>query len=47
MLMLVLLPQEHEIGHDFALYYEAFATYYELRGNFAAATAVYETGIAR
>jgi hypothetical protein len=39
--------QEKGIGLDFALFYEAYATYYELRGNCSAADAVYQDGINR
>lgn len=39
--------QEKNIGMDFALFYEAYATYYELRGNCAAADVVYQDGINR
>lgn len=39
--------QEKGIGMDFALFYEAYATYYELRGNCSAADAVYQDGINR
>lgn len=39
--------QEKQIGQDFALFYEAYATYYELRGNCPAADAVYQDGINR
>ncbi len=40
-------PQDHGIGLQFALFYEAYATYYELRGNCSAADAVYQDGIHR
>jgi hypothetical protein len=39
--------QEKDIGRDFALYYEAYATYFELRGNFQSADAVYMDGVQR
>lgn len=39
--------QEKSIGLDFALFYEALATYYELKGNGAAADGVYTDGINR
>jgi hypothetical protein len=43
-----LLPdQDKGIGLDHALYYEAYATYLELRGSCAAAETLYEQGIAR
>lgn len=37
--------QDQGIGQDFALYYIAYATYLELKGNFAKAEAVYELGL--
>lgn len=43
----ILLPQEQQIGLEFALYYEAYATFHELRGNCAAADAVFQDGIKR
>ncbi len=43
----VTLPQEKGIGQDFALYYEACAAYYELKGNFQSADAVYVEGTRR
>lgn len=43
-----LLPdQEKSIGQDHALFFEAYATYYELRGNCPAADAVYTDGMNR
>jgi len=42
-----LCTQEQQIGLDFALYYEAYATFHELRGNCSAADAVYQDGINR
>ena len=39
--------QENEIGLDHALYYIAYATYLEFRGNYAKADAVYQQGINR
>ncbi|GLI67253.1 hypothetical protein VaNZ11_011435 [Volvox africanus] len=39
--------KEKGIGRDFALYYEAYATHFELKGNFQAADAVYLDGIQR
>ncbi|EFJ48462.1 hypothetical protein VOLCADRAFT_104641 [Volvox carteri f. nagariensis] len=42
-----LFLKEKGIGRDFALYYEAYGTYFELKGNFQAADAVYMDGIQR
>ncbi|GLC34411.1 hypothetical protein PLESTB_000731400 [Pleodorina starrii] len=42
-----LFLKENGIGRDFALYYEAYATYFELKGNFQGADAVYMDGIQR
>eukprot|EP00884_Botryococcus_braunii_P009332 jgi/Botrbrau1/183/Bobra.0022s0163.1 len=39
--------QDQGIGQDFALFYIAFATYLELKGNFARADAVYQLGLQR
>lgn len=39
--------QDKQIGHEYALFYEAHATHYELKGNCAAADAVYQEGIGR
>ena len=39
--------QENEIGQEHALFYEAEATYLELRGSYAKATAAFEAGIER
>ncbi len=39
--------QHQSIGQDFALFYEARATFLELRGNFPQAHAAYEAGINR
>lgn len=39
--------QEKDIGRDFALYYEAYATFFELRANFQSADAVYMDGVQR
>ena len=39
--------QENGIGQDFALYYLAYATYLELRGNFSKADATFQTGLLR
>ena len=39
--------QDKDIGRDFALYYEAYATYFELRGNYQSADAVYQEGVNR
>lgn len=39
--------QENSIGLDHALYYIAFATYLEFRGNYAKADSVYQQGINR
>jgi hypothetical protein len=39
--------QERKIGHEYALFYEAYGTYYELRGNTSAADAVFNEGISR
>eukprot|EP00967_Tisochrysis_lutea_P133494 scaffold234402_cov23-Tisochrysis_lutea.AAC.3 len=39
--------KEQQIGLEFALYYEAYATFHELRGNCSAADAVYQDGIKR
>ncbi|KAG2437063.1 hypothetical protein HYH02_011323 [Chlamydomonas schloesseri] len=39
--------REKDIGRDFALYYEAYATYFELRANFQSADAVYMDGVQR
>ncbi len=41
------LVQEKGIGQEHALFYEAYATYFELRGNCPAAEAVYTDGIQR
>ncbi|MEW5305211.1 MAG: hypothetical protein WDW36_007768 [Sanguina aurantia] len=42
-----LFLKEKQMGLEFALFHEAYATYHELRGNCAAADAVYEDGISR
>ncbi|KXZ53625.1 CKS2 protein [Gonium pectorale] len=42
-----LFLKEKGIGQDFALYYEAYATYFELKGNFQSADAVYLDGVQR
>ncbi|KAG2496296.1 hypothetical protein HYH03_005529 [Edaphochlamys debaryana] len=42
-----LFLKEKGIGRDFALYYEAYATFFELRGNFQSADAVYMDGVQR
>ncbi|GFR44114.1 hypothetical protein Agub_g5276 [Astrephomene gubernaculifera] len=42
-----LFLKEKNIGRDFALYYEAYGTYYELKGNFQSADAVYMDGVQR
>lgn len=39
--------QEHGIGQDHALFYEAYAAFLELKGNYAAGAAVYQAGIDR
>ena len=39
--------QENDIGQEHALFYEAHATYLELRGSYAKATAAFEAGIQR
>lgn len=39
--------QENNIGQDHALYYEAYATFLELRGHYAKAEAEFEAGINR
>eukprot|EP00198_Chlamydomonas_reinhardtii_P003270 XP_001692606.1 predicted protein [Chlamydomonas reinhardtii] len=39
--------REKDIGRDFALYYEAYATFFELRANFQSADAVYMDGVQR
>ena len=39
--------QHHFIGQQFALFYEARAAFFELRGGFAQAQAVFESGLAR
>ena len=39
--------QENNIGQDFALYYLAYAAYMELRGSFAKADAIFQSGLAR
>ncbi|KAK9809232.1 hypothetical protein WJX72_011796 [[Myrmecia] bisecta] len=41
------IQYENDIGQDFALYYIAYATYLELRGNFAKADAVFQAGVDR
>lgn len=41
------ISQEKKIGHEYALFYEAYGTYYELKGNSSAADAVYNEGINR
>ncbi len=42
-----LFLQDKGIGQTHALFYEAYATYHELRGNCAAAATVFEQGISR
>eukprot|EP00955_Chlamydomonas_euryale_P001884 21216-Chlamydomonas_euryale.AAC.25 len=42
-----LAKQEKRIGHEYALFYEAHATYNELKGNCTTADQVYNEGIAR
>lgn len=37
-----LFLKENEIGQEHALYYIAFATYLEMRGNYARADSVYQ-----
>lgn len=39
--------KEQAIGQEYALYYEAYATYLELKGNYAGADACYVEGIQR
>jgi len=39
--------QENDIGQEHALFYEAHATYLELRGSYAKATAAFEAGLGR
>lgn len=39
--------QDHNIGRDHALLYEAYAAYLELKGNFTQADLVYQEGINR
>jgi hypothetical protein len=39
--------QDKGIGQDYALFYEAFATYLELKGSFGSADQVYQAGIDR
>ena len=39
--------QDHDIGRDHALLYEAYAAYLELKGNFTQADLVYQEGINR
>ncbi len=39
--------QENDIGQEHALFYEAHATYLELRGSYAKATAAFEAGLER
>lgn len=39
--------KENEVGQEHALFYIAFATYLELRGNYTAADNVYQQGINR
>ena len=43
----VACEQENSIGQEFALYYLAYATYLELRGNFATAETVFQEGLSR
>eukprot|EP00798_Chlamydomonas_sp_ICE-L_P027713 gene27713-7357_t len=42
-----LFLRDKRVGQDFALYYEAYATYFELQGSYPAADAVYQDGINR
>ena len=37
--------QEKDIGQELALFYVAYASYMELRGNFARAEALFEAGL--
>jgi Mad3/BUB1 homology region 1 len=46
-LALLIFAQDHNIGQDFALFYIAYATYLELKGNFGKADAVYKLGLER
>lgn len=39
--------EDHNIGRDHALFYEAYAAYLELKGNFSQADLVYQEGIKR
>lgn len=39
--------EDHSIGRDHALFYEAYATYLELKGSFSQAELVYQEGINR
>ncbi|KAK9866029.1 hypothetical protein WJX84_003204 [Apatococcus fuscideae] len=39
--------KENDIGQDFALFYLAYATYLELRGNFSRADATFQAGLSR
>ncbi len=42
-----LFLEDHNIGRDHALFYEAYAAYLELKGNFSQADLVYQEGIKR
>lgn len=42
-----LFLEDHSIGRDHALFYEAYAAYLELKGNFSQAELVYQEGINR
>ena len=46
-LLLHLYPQEKDIGQKLALFYEAYASFLELRRAHSNARAVYQDGIAR
>lgn len=42
-----LFLEDHNIGRDHALFYEAYAAYLELKGNFSQADLVYQEGVKR
>lgn len=42
-----LFLEDHSIGRDHALFYEAYAAYLELKGNFSQAELVYQEGVNR
>jgi hypothetical protein len=42
-----LFLEDHNIGRDHALFYEAYAAYLELKGNFNQADLVYQEGVKR